>query len=136
MNPEEFLTLAEELAGNASEATLRSAASRAYYAVFHLVLEELGPLLKIPRDASAHRIVGRCLRNAGIAEAVTLGQTLDSLRDLRNTSDYRLDVASPSPATIAARVASARRFFDDYRALPRPQFVDGVRIYERSMGGF
>jgi hypothetical protein len=67
---------------------------------------------------------------------VTLGQTLDSLRDLRNTSDYRLDLPSPGPATVLARVAGARRFFADYAALPRPQFVEGVRTYERSVGGF
>jgi uncharacterized protein (UPF0332 family) len=36
MNPDEFLTLAEQLAGQPSEAARRSAVSRAYYGAFHL----------------------------------------------------------------------------------------------------
>lgn len=136
MNPDEFLVLAEQLATGPGEAALRSAISRAYYAVFHVVLQELGPAFEIPVDASGHRILGHCLRNCGVPQAVPLAQTLDSLRDLRNRADYRLDDVGPSPATVAARVASARRFVTEYRALPRPAFLDGVRAYRASVGGW
>lgn len=136
MNPEDFLVLAERLAAGPDEASLRSAISRAYYAIFHMVLDDLGPIVEIPRDAAGHRILGRCLRNCGLPQAVTLAQTLDTLRDSRNVCDYRLDLAGPSPPTVAMRVTSARQFVTDYLALPRPALHDGVRAYRDRVGGW
>ena len=84
----DFLRLGESLAQNElSEAGLRSAVSRVYYAVFHTVRVTL-------------RVQGRRNIHNRVIDELTgydwlAGIELDALRDLRNTADYRLDVDLP-----------------------------------------
>ena len=89
-----------------SEASLRSAASRAYYAAFHksreAVERELGARLG---QENIHAEVIRRLRQQSRTE--TLGTNLDRLRKTRSHADYNADSAFPARhAEIAVDLAS------------------------------
>jgi uncharacterized protein (UPF0332 family) len=88
-NPSEFLRVANELALNTDdEASLRSAVSRAYYAVFLQARDCLG--LHGHRRTIHGQVIGRLKsadRNAG--------DQLDKLEVLRGEADYELEVQDP-----------------------------------------
>jgi uncharacterized protein (UPF0332 family) len=66
MTGREFLTLAKQLAGGATEAEWRSAISRASYAAFHVaraLLEDLR--FAVPHADRAHVYLSRRLSNSG-----------------------------------------------------------------------
>lgn len=82
-DPADFLRLAEEMSAG-DEARLRTAVSRAYYAVFLLARQRFGVGDLTPE---AHREVYRTLyRRRG----PTAAASMRSLRRLRNASDYNL----------------------------------------------
>lgn len=98
IEPREYLLLARRLAAGSTEAEWRSAISRAYYAVFHLVLrffEDLG--FHVPRADSAHKYLVLRLLNCKDPQTETAGGFLDDLRHERNVSDYDLlrDITQP-----------------------------------------
>lgn len=94
-----YLTLAEELATrNQDEAALRSAVSRAYYAVFctargHLRLQRV----EVPRKAP-HDFVWNHYRHAGGLRR-QIGLDGDRLKKNRNLADYE-----DSPFDLAGKV--------------------------------
>jgi uncharacterized protein (UPF0332 family) len=84
-NPEAFLRLAEELArDDPTEARLRTAISRAYYALFHLAYSKVD--LRSVGGNNLHDRVVKALRSTDRQA----GELLDGLRRLRNVADYQL----------------------------------------------
>lgn len=85
-HPTQFVQLAESLVAQQDEASLRSAVSRAYYGVF---LEARERLQLTSTSASVHAETQRLLKRRGLPR---LALALDSLRKLRNLSDYQLNL--------------------------------------------
>ena len=91
MDPQTFLTLADEWVQGPTEAHWRSAVSRAYYAAFHfarLLLEDLG--FEVERGDRAHAYLTHRLCQCGQPEIGAAGTTLIDLRRSRNEADYGL----------------------------------------------
>lgn len=98
----EYLNLATELAASSSdsddvEAKLRSAVSRAYYAVFCLSRNYLRDIEKDPRlsrknssDINEHQYVAEefIFHKSKNKEMIKIGENLSRLRELRNKADY------------------------------------------------
>src|SRR5215213_4309841 len=105
MKPEDFVDVARELAVGPNEAHWRSALSRAYYGAFHVALRMLASFgVYFSKSAAAHEKVAFCLQNAGSAELNEAGRLLASLREMRNTADYRLDSALINPKLVATQL--------------------------------
>lgn len=102
-DPRDFLTLAQNVAGSptAGEAELRTAVSRAYYAVHLHARETLSAANQVQSTKSGadHEIVISKLRSRG----GSLGDQVDWLRVRRNRADYRLGspVASQAQQIVA-----------------------------------
>jgi hypothetical protein len=93
MEGKAFLNTAQKLTQIRDEPALRSAVSRAYYAVYNCcirLLEEFG--IHFDKDYPAHEKVYQYLRNSAIAEIETTADDLRLLRKRRNMADY--DMAS------------------------------------------
>ena len=98
----EYLNLAQELAATNSdssansEAKLRSAISRAYYATFCLARNYLRDIEKDPRlsrknrDINEHQYVAEefIYHPTKMKNMVRIGENLSRLRELRNKADY------------------------------------------------
>ena len=95
MNPSQFCDVAGFLlaAKPTDPASVRSAVSRTYYALYHVVAERLvaaGIRLPIKR-AECHELVFRILAGAGADELKTIALSLNDLRHQRNRADYEMD---------------------------------------------
>lgn len=98
----EYLNLAQELAAISgdsvnNEAKLRSAVSRAYYAVFCLARNYLRDVEKDPRlshnkttDINEHQYVAEefIFHKSKAKNTIRLGENLSRLRQMRNKADY------------------------------------------------
>jgi uncharacterized protein (UPF0332 family) len=137
MNWRDLLLLAARLAGDAGEAEWRAAASRAYYAAFHIARNLLSDLsFVVPRADRAHQYLALRLSNCGAPGVSQAGRDLDTLRRLRNRADY--DARPPFSQTEAAasvRVAEhILQVLDSARQEPtRTQITDTMRVYERDV---
>ena len=96
MQPNEFLTVALDLArGSSSAAAKRTAVSRAYYASHHIganVIQALGG--RVGGGSSAHGKVFGSLCGCGVREVEKLGQKIWSLHGWRRRADYVLNDTS------------------------------------------
>jgi hypothetical protein len=82
-DPLTFLALARDLAaGSAEEANLRTAVSRAYYAIFLVIRDWVG---LVGRDRVHHKI----LQVLGRRNQQGIGTLLNDLRRLREIADYQ-----------------------------------------------
>jgi uncharacterized protein (UPF0332 family) len=137
MNWRDLLPLASRLAGGRTEAEWRSAASRAYYADFHLARRLLSDLrFTVPRADRAHQYLVFRISNSGNSAVEQAGRDLDTLRRLRNRADY--DDAPPflqPQATAAVQVAERiAQILDAVRQEPvRSEITDAMRVYERDV---
>ena len=103
MTPREFHKLALELSARDDEASLRSATSRAYYAVFHASREFLGRLgFQLRQSDQAHAAIYRRLTGSKDVQLRKAGDSLMQLKRLRNRADY--DISQPY-STSEARTA-------------------------------
>ena len=86
-----FLETAPTLAARDGEADWRSAASRAYYALFH---EARAALIRwsfaVVQDGSAHSFVRLRFVFAADEDLKVVGRTLENLSRLRNRADYEI----------------------------------------------
>jgi uncharacterized protein (UPF0332 family) len=137
MNGRDFLTVARLLSAGSTEASWRSAISRAYYAAFHIsrdLLEALG--FTVPFGDQAHAYLYRRLQNCGHPLVASAGMSLDRLRSERNRADY--DLHRPVTQTSASsQIVAAERIilaFDSAVNEPtRTQVTDGIKNYERNV---
>jgi len=113
-----YLVLAEELAVRSTdEASLRSAISRAYYAVFCIArnrLLEEGE--EIPKTSEAHSAVWTKYRESAQKRRKDIGITGDRLRRSRNKADYDDEFPSIS-AVVQDAVVKARHLLDSLGSL-------------------
>ncbi|MDZ7359755.1 MAG: HEPN domain-containing protein [candidate division KSB1 bacterium] len=89
MNAKDYFDLAQKLAQMRTEAAIRSAISRGYYAAFHLtknLVEALG--FNLPKDAAAHDKLYHLRNNSGIKSAEEAADWLRRLRQRRTLADY------------------------------------------------
>jgi uncharacterized protein (UPF0332 family) len=111
MKPEDFLQTASDLIKSGSEADLRSAASRAYYAAFHackelsssVIVEEVET--KQSKSTGSHEKIIRTLTSCvGIKDSANLnmetnkkcrilGKALKSAKSSRTFADYKINDA-------------------------------------------
>ena len=104
----DYLDVAEQLLAQKDEKYLRSAASRAYYAVFGFAKEPLEARMGRPIESGGgdHREVIRLLRGDSDDALVQSGMNLDRLRAERLVADYDSDAAYVySRATLSIRLA-------------------------------
>lgn len=139
MEGREFLTVAQKLVQMRSEAAIRSATSRTYYAIFNTGIKLLNALgFSFPKDASAHELLYYRLNNCGVPDISTLAATTKKLRSKRIRADYdmkskdfaaqlecELDIVSAS--LIIAQLESC------YQQPLRNQLQDGIQEYERKI---
>ena len=115
IRPKDFLRLAKELAYKSDEASLRTAISRAYYALLlngrEIVEERFG--YRVPRGPEAHREVPRMLRRIGInnniEDFITLAREIKSLRIVRREADYDIDRPFRSQEEVRMLIERAER---------------------------
>jgi uncharacterized protein (UPF0332 family) len=91
MDANDFLTIARELIRGGTEAHWRSAAGRAYYALFleaREILRQWG--FVPPRGFSSHTFVRLRFTYPADADLSEVGKTLDRLVQLRGKADYEL----------------------------------------------
>jgi uncharacterized protein (UPF0332 family) len=140
MEGKEFLDFAQKMLQFHSEAAIRSAVSRVYYAVFNTgktLLHELGFVL--PKDAAAHEELYRRLYNSGLSEIQETANWLFDMRRKRVSADYDMlsrDFQShKSYALDIARAQLTIAQLESYSQPPlRNQLKDGIQEYERKIG--
>ena len=102
---ETYIALAQELSDRPEEACLRSAVSRAYYAVFCMARNAKG--LQHYAAGNLHRKVIEAYRNSTIRKEQEVGWLLDKLRRSKNHADYRED--PPVTKAIADRAVQTSK---------------------------
>jgi uncharacterized protein (UPF0332 family) len=140
MEGKEFLDSAQKMLQFHSEAAIRSAVSRIYYAVFNTgktLLHELGFVL--PKDAAAHEELYRRLYNSGLSEIQETANWLFDMRRKRVNADYDMlsrDFQShKSCALDIARAKLTIAQLESHSKTPlRNQLKDGIQEYERKIG--
>jgi uncharacterized protein (UPF0332 family) len=133
----EFLNTARHLAGRGNEADSRSAVSRAYYAVFHVVRDLLSALrFQTPRADRAHKYLYYRLNNCGEPSVENAAVLLDNLRSLRNHADYDLGrpLAADAAANAMADAALILQVLDNLTSIERTRIMDAVKVYEHGIG--
>jgi len=137
MNGRDFLAAARRQATGGEEADWRSAASRAYYAAFHVARELLASLRFVtPRADRAHEYLYRRLNNCGLGPVVSAAKILHDLRQTRNWADYDLHVSFPANLGTDS-VAVAEIFIQALDVLTpaeRTQITVAMRAYEQQIG--
>lgn len=108
---DQFLDLARQLGKQTdSEAALRSAISRAYYAVLgiaYLQLIDSGWIL--PQRGSMHHHVWSTYRDSGDSRREEVGEAGFNLRNARNFADYRRRFPDSLPLATTRALRSAQR---------------------------
>ncbi len=140
MDAKEFLVVAQKLVQMRGEAAIRSAFSRAYYAVFNVgnkLLKELGFLLA--KDAEAHERLYIRLNNCGIPEIKEAAVWLRDLRKKRVLADYEMDKSGfQSHTECELNIARAKLIVAQlegcYQQPLRNQLKTGIQEYERKIG--
>ncbi len=137
MNWRDFLVLAARLATGTTEADLRTAVSRAYYAAFHVARRLLTDLsFTVPRADRTHQYLVFRLSNCGESVVEQAGRDLETLRRLRNRADYDEAPALLQPqATAAVLLAEAIvHVLDAAGQEPaRTRMRDAMIVYERDV---
>ena len=136
MDPREFQVLASELVLKNRASDIRTAISRAYYAVFNVgveILTELG--FKVSEGPSGHGDVRKRLSNSGDTEAAKIGAQLNNLHTRRLHADYRLnmkDVESQKNAEALVQLAGKMiKSLDECRSAPkRHRIIKAIQEWE------
>jgi uncharacterized protein (UPF0332 family) len=136
MDPRDFQVLASELVFRNRASDIRTAISRAYYAVFNVgveILTELG--FKISEGPSGHGDVWKRLGNSGDIEAAKVGSQLNHLYTRRLHADYRLnmkDVENRKTAEALVQLAGKMiKSLDECRFAPkRHQITKAIQEWE------
>ena len=113
MDPHYFLDLANRLAKGNEQACWRSAASRAYYAAFHVAEAMLHENdLELTTGAKAHTELRHCLNYSGDEHLEQAATELNTLYAARRHADYELRKHfEPKRAKLTCGIAE--KVFDD-----------------------
>src|SRR5687768_16433861 len=113
MDPREFYKLATQLAGEGGPAQLRTATSRAYYAVYNVSAVFLNEIVPLSKGPAAHGQVQKLLANCSDADVVAVGSDMGDLHPRRIDADYEMaDVNCENQKTVQATVAEAKGMID------------------------
>jgi len=133
MNHLDFLDTAEKLISteNATEAEIRSAISRSYYAIYHHVLLWWKSNDRFPNYIDrGHAKIQMTIFNAGIPASRTFSSNLRRLNHDRRKADYelgiRFDLKNGQRILARARLAIA-----DFDAIDKTTLADGIEDYLR-----
>lgn len=140
MNARDYFELAQKLSQMRTEAAIRSAISRGYYAAFHFgkkLVEALG--FKLPKDATAHEKLFYWLHNSGVKSAVDTADWLRRLRQRRTLADYdfnRTELNSPHDCQKdLLRVLGVISFCESHSSEPlRSMLKQGISAYVQKVG--
>jgi hypothetical protein len=103
-----FLDLAERLQTSGDEASLRSAISRAYYAIMHVAYQALPTALRAGiANRNTHRDVWQFYSRSSVSVCRQIGHAGIRLRDARVAADYR-SIPQVSEAQAERLVVHAR----------------------------
>jgi hypothetical protein len=139
MEGKEFLEVAQKMVQIRSEAAIRSAYSRSYYAIFNTgkkLLDDLG--FPLPKDATAHEQLYYRLNNCGITAVIEIASWLSDLRLRRHRADYEMTSREfQSHITCEFYIARAKlgiaQLESCYQQPLRNQLKDGIQEYERKI---
>jgi uncharacterized protein (UPF0332 family) len=138
MTPRGLLNLANDLCADDREEAWRTAASRAYYAVFHAAAELLDHAdFEVPNADTAHAYLWLRLQNSGHPDVIAAGVELKELRAMRNEADYDRHVDF-THGQATAQVLTAFRILDLLEAVMNsPETLNRItpviRAYERDV---
>lgn len=129
MDPCDFLAVVDALKNSSQEAEIRTAISRAYYAVFNYIRSYLtANNLDLPNYRIHHRLP-LCIRNSGVQGSRDVAQNVEDLRDDRLDADYDMQLTGWNPDMCALLADKARETINDFRACQGPELVSGARNY-------
>lgn len=137
ITPDDFLAQAELWITLPNEVNWRSAASRGYYAAFHVarrLLQDLG--FAVPYGPQAHSYLWLRLSNCADATVSSAGADLNQLQRFRNRADYdnHRDITHTEASTA---VAMARRIIGRLAAAgmepAHTTITTAMRDYERNV---
>jgi uncharacterized protein (UPF0332 family) len=133
MNHLDFFETSEKLieADNPTEADIRSAMSRSYYAVYHHVSVWWKSINRFPdyRDR-AHAKIQMALYNAGIPASREFSNALKNLNSYRRDADYELTL-SFDLEDGRTLLDLARRSVTAFDAIDKVALRDGIEDYLR-----
>jgi uncharacterized protein (UPF0332 family) len=138
MNPRDILEVADNLITGSTEASWRSAVSRAYYAAFHtarILLQRGG--FRVPPTEQAHFYLTHRLANSGHPDVNQAGRDLARLRQNRNWADYDLDQPMDHDRAVNF-VQIADSILDVLEAVPPvperlARVIETMKAYERDV---
>jgi uncharacterized protein (UPF0332 family) len=138
MSPRDFLDVAGEWALANREAEWRSAASRAYYASFHVASQLLlHSGFAVPQAEQAHAFLWLRLANAGHPDVQRAGNDLNYMRRIRNQADYDLGrpFAQQTGIDQVQLATDVVQLFETLAIVPTVlgQVIDAIKIYERDV---
>ncbi len=114
MNPAEFLPVAERYQSSGQEAERRTSIGRSYYGAFNVLIAKLSREgVGFHEHQDDHKLLANYFKSSKHLSAYKIGQSLESLRRLRNDSDYRMTLTiSVTSSEFAYRLAGdvIRRF--------------------------
>lgn len=132
MTGKDFLTFAKIIYNHEDEAARRSAISRAYYALFHLVKSiVVSTGVRVEPEAYEHDRLARYLKQSGIDEAKQVGKGLEKLRAKRNDADYDLIDAKFNKITSAFYYNKAEVWYKQLDKVNNAKLKKGLITYAK-----
>jgi hypothetical protein len=139
MNPRDLCQLATRLVDGGSPAELRTAISRAYYAVYLVAVEHLeGMNFRISKGPGGHGEVQHHLNNSGDADLQHISSQLGDPHGRRIRADYHLDRRDvENPKTARALVIQALQMIETLdrscSGERRIQIIQGITDWKRKI---
>jgi uncharacterized protein (UPF0332 family) len=132
MTGKDFLTFAKIIYNHEDEAARRSAVSRAYYALFHLVKSiVVSAGIYVSNEPGEHDRLVRYLKQSGIDEAKKAGREVGLLRGKRNEADYNLINAEFNKITSAFYYNKAEVWYKKLDEINNAKLKKGLITYAK-----
>ncbi len=132
MTGRDFLIFAKTLHVSDDEAPRRTSVSRAYYALYHHVRENLilsG--IRVTTKPEEHKRMVRYLENSGIDDAKYVGEQMNDIREKRNNADYELNDSSFNKNTCALYCSMAEALFNQLDSIDKQSLKKGLIQYAK-----
>ncbi|MBU0995366.1 MAG: hypothetical protein KJ737_22955 [Proteobacteria bacterium] len=140
MDPRDFYTLAEELVNKKplTQADLRSAVGRAYYAAFNVAAEHLRKMGFTPsKGPNGHGDVQRKFSNCGNDDVALAAKNLSDLHGQRINADYKLNYIDiekePKVRLLLYSAQKIIKALDDSCKKYQEEIKDSIIGYENSI---
>ena len=127
MDPRKFLTVADALKHSSQEAEIRTAVSRAYYALFNHIRGYLAANNIELQDYRVHIILRRSIKNSGVQGAKAVARKMEDLWDDRRDADYDMQSTGWTRDTCVTIVDKAREALTEFQSCQGQDLINGVR---------